>query len=34
MSTLTRFEAVTSVQSSSCRFIKNLRASPGTRMEQ
>src|ERR1700730_6001037 len=32
--TLTRFEAVTSVHSSSCRFIRNFRSSPGTRMEQ
>src|SRR6516225_2388952 len=34
MLTLTRFEAVTSVHKSSCRFIRNFRSSPGTRMEQ
>ena len=34
MSTLRRFEAVTSVHSNSCCFIRNLVGSPGTRIEQ
>ncbi len=34
MSTLRRFVAVISVQSSSCCFIRNLLGSPGTRIEQ
>ena len=34
MSTLPRLEAVTSVHSSSCCFIRNLLGSPGTRIAQ
>jgi hypothetical protein len=31
---LDEMEAATSVHNSSCRFIKNFRSSPGTRIEQ